>query len=224
MSSGWIKIHRSITDHPFASDPHWVALWVWMLCRATRSERRARIGKTAKTFTLEPGQFISGRKQMSKATGIHESKINRLIGVMKSDQQIGQQSSPVGSVFTILNWDQYQIVDNSVDNSRTTPEQLPNTKQEVKNGRSNKIEKARFTPPTETEWVAYASEVDKSWPELDAKSAWNHYEAKDWMIGKTRARNWKACLRTCYNRWKKQQPDQAQKTMTREEYKKWLCK
>ena len=130
--TGWIKIHRKIYDNPYASDPHWVALWVWMLCRATRTERRARIGKTTKTVTLQPGQFISGRKQMAKETGINESKINRILGVMKSEQQIEQHPSPAGSVFTVLNWESHQ----KVNNERTTSEQQVNTKQECKNIRS----------------------------------------------------------------------------------------
>jgi predicted transcriptional regulator len=138
--TGWIKIHRKIYDNPYASDPHWVALWVWMLCRATRTERRARIGKTTKTFTLQPGQFISGRKQMANETGIDQSKIRRILKVMKNDHQIDQRPSPAGSLFTVLNWESHQKVTNETTNGRPTDDQRTTTKQEGKKERKKEIE------------------------------------------------------------------------------------
>jgi hypothetical protein len=196
---GWIKIHRKIYDNPYASDPHWVALWVWMLCRATRTERRARIGKTTKTFNLEPGQFISGRKQMAEETGIDESKIRRLLKLMKNDHQIDQRTSASGSLFTVLNWDEHQNVTNETTNRRPTSDQQMTTKQECKKVRSIRV---RDKMPSLDEWKSHCRTLSRDWPDIDIENAWNHYESSGWKRGKTKISKWRSCASTCYNNWK----------------------
>ena len=134
---GWIKIHRKLYDNPYASDPHWVALWCYFLCKASRGGNQV-IWK-GERITLKPGQFTAGRKQISRETGISESKIYRLISRYKSEQQIEQLTSASTSLFTVLGWDQYQEVNSKVNSKRTASEQLVNTKQEVENIRREDI-------------------------------------------------------------------------------------
>jgi hypothetical protein len=187
---GWIKIHRKMFEHPFASDPHWVALWVWMLCRATRTERRARIGKTTKTFILQPGQFISGRKQMAEETGINESKVKRLLKLMKNDQQIDQRTSPAGSLFTVLNWQSHQKVTNEMTNAWPTDDQRVTTKQE---GKKERISSSKGEPilkfdcsGTPSEWTLTREQVAEwsdAYPTVDILAECK--KAKAWTDANT---------------------------------------
>ena len=135
---GWVKLHRSLRNNPRASDPEWLALWVWMLLFANHAA--ASVVWKGQRITLQPGQFTAGRKQIANATGICESKVVRLLNVMKTEQQIEQQTSNACSLFTILNWDMYQQseqrIEQPANNERTASEQPANTKQECKNVRS----------------------------------------------------------------------------------------
>jgi len=61
-----------------------------------------------------------------------------------------------------------------------------------------------FSPPTESEWVAYCSQTWPDW--FTSSEAWAHYESVGWMAGKAKIKNWKAAARTSYGRakeWKK---------------------
>jgi hypothetical protein len=59
-------------------------------------------------------------------------------------------------------------------------------------------ETERFVKPTPQEVQAYAQSIGYS---LDAQSFCDYYEAKGWMIGKSKMRNWQAAVRT----WKRNQ-------------------
>ena len=89
MITGWIKIYRKIYENPRSNDPDWIALWVYLLCNATW-EPKDVIFK-GKRITLQPGQLTTGRLEMALATGINDSKIERIIFLLKSEQQIEQQ-------------------------------------------------------------------------------------------------------------------------------------
>ena len=54
-------------------------------------------------------------------------------------------------------------------------------------------EKERFKKPTVEEIAAYCKERNNG---IDAQYFWDSYNAKDWMIGKQKMKDWKSCVRT----------------------------
>lgn len=131
---GWIKLYRQIWNNPYFADPDFVSVWVWLLCNVTHEPKDVLF--KGKRISLTPGQLTTGRKIMAKATGVHESKIHRVLDLLKNEQQIEQQTSNSCRLITIKNWDRYQINEQQseqpVNNHRTTDEQPVNTKQEYK--------------------------------------------------------------------------------------------
>ena len=59
-------------------------------------------------INLSPGQLVTGRKAIAAATGINESKVYRILDVLKSEQVIEQQTNSKFSVISITNWQEYQ--------------------------------------------------------------------------------------------------------------------
>lgn len=59
----------------------------------------------------------------------------------------------------------------------------------------------RFTPPTVSEVREYCSERKNG---IDPQAFVDFYEANGWMRGKTKIKDWKACVRT----WESRQPKQ----------------
>ena len=128
--SGWIKLHRKFCEKAFYSkDSEKVHLWVHLLMSANHSGKEELLG--GKPFFCASGQFTTGRKQLSRETGISESKIERILTYFeKIEQQIEQQKTSVNRLISILNWDSFQQSEQQseqrVNNDRTTSEQRVN--------------------------------------------------------------------------------------------------
>ena len=125
---GWIKLHRSLLDKAFIKDPEKMTLWIAILMLANHKEREEMF--KGKPFKCQPGQFTTGRKQLSELTGIDRNKIDRTLKYFeKIEQQIEQQPCSKNRLITIKNWDLYQLQENEeqlneqqVSNNRATTE------------------------------------------------------------------------------------------------------
>ncbi len=105
-------------------------------------------------MNLRSGQFITGRKALEAATGIEQSKCERLLKLFKTTQQIEQQKTNKFRIITICNWDKYQDIEQQneqqVNNNRTTSEQQVNTNKKDKKVKNVKKEHIAFELP---EWI-----------------------------------------------------------------------
>ena len=135
MNNGWIKIHRKLLDNPIANKPHYLSVWITLLLLASHKEYEVLVGD--KKILIKRGQLLTGRKKLAEATGVQESKIERILKRLENDQQIEQQSTNKFRLITINNYDSYQIDEQQneqqMNNKRTTNEQQMNTYKKVKN-------------------------------------------------------------------------------------------
>lgn len=106
--AGWIKLHRKLLMKAFYSkDSEKVHLWIHILFKANHYGNEEMLG--GKPFKCLPGQFTTGRKQLSIETGISESKIERILDFFeKIEHQIEQQKTNTNRLISILNWGEYQ--------------------------------------------------------------------------------------------------------------------
>lgn len=156
---GYIKIWRKIEDNPHFRDPEALALWVWLLRLANWKERDELLG--GKRITCKPGQFTTGRKQLSEKSGISESKVERILNLFESEQQIEQQKTSTNRLVSITNWSKYQQdeqqIEQQVNNDRTTSEQQVNTLESLK---KNKNKEAACADPRFKECISI---FDAAW-------------------------------------------------------------
>ena len=73
-----------------------------------------------------------------------------------------------------------------------------NTSININTTYSNKEESVSFKKPTINEIDNYCKERNNN---IDAETFYDFYESKNWKIGKSSMKNWKACVRT----WEKRQ-------------------
>lgn len=136
MDKGYIRIYRSLSGKAYyKKDSEKVHLWLHLLIKATHTEREELFG--GKPVICKPGQFTTGRKQLSEETGINESKVERILTYFeKIEQQIEQRKSTSNRLISIVNWNVYQYTEQQneqqLDNPRTTTEQQLDTLQESK--------------------------------------------------------------------------------------------
>ena len=203
MSSGWITLHRKIQKSSWYGNPDYVALFVHMLLRANHKPKNVVMGN--QIIALERGQFIAGRKVLAAETGIQESKVTRIISVFKTEQQIEQESYSRFSVFTVLNYDTHQNIEQQseqqVNSKRTASEQQVNTNNNVNNVNNVIKKSARFTKPTLQELQDYCVQKNLS---VDCNNFINHYESNGWKVGRNSMKSWQAALSQWSSRDNKQ--------------------
>jgi hypothetical protein len=107
--AGYVKIYRALMDKGYYGDSEYVHLWVHLLMKATYCKREYLFN--GKIEHLQPGQFITGRNSISKETGIHRSKVERILNCFESEHQIEQQKTNKFRIITITNWDEYQTLE-----------------------------------------------------------------------------------------------------------------
>ena len=134
MEQGWIKIHRTIIDKGWFQDSNAVHLWFYLLLKASHS--KSEYLWNGQIIDLQPGQFVTGRKKIANETGIQESKIERLLKLFESEQQIEQRKTNTSRLISIINYKKFQSneqpFEQRVNNKRTTNEQRVNTNKELK--------------------------------------------------------------------------------------------
>lgn len=197
MDTGWITVHRKLLDSAIFSDPLALKLWIYLLLKANHKKGQYIIGNTV--IEIPRGSLLTGRKALSKATDIHESKIQRVLKLFEMCDQIEQQTRSKYRLISITNYDSYQNCEQQVNSKRTASEQQVNTnnnENNVDNG-NNKEKTRRFTPPSHAELQNYINEKKLS---VDPEGFILFYESKGWKVGNNKMKDWKASARGWHSR------------------------
>ena len=117
-NNGWIKLHRKLQEKGYYKNSKYVHLWVHLLLLANHKEHEYM--HDGHLIMVKEGQLITGRTQLSVATGIPETTIERILKLLENEHQIGQQKTNKYRVITILNWKEHQ---------ERTPERTTNGQQ-----------------------------------------------------------------------------------------------
>lgn len=161
MNNGWVKLHRKMLDNPVVmKDADHLTVWVYLLLVATHKDLPTMYG--GKKIILHPGQLVTGRKKISKATGVNESKVKRILNLFESDQQIDQRKERYGTLISINAWNEYQLCDQQNDQQVTnewpTSDQRVTTIQEDKNKRTQEHKKDIYSQEC-SDIVSYLNEM-----------------------------------------------------------------
>lgn len=145
--TGYIKAYRLMLDNPIVcKDSDHIAVWMYLLLNATHTQYAAMFN--GQKIMLQPGQLITGRKSISEKFNISESKVQRILKLFESEQQIEQQTGNKNRLISILSWHLYQSSEQQneqqLNNNRTTTEQQVNTNKNVKNVNNVKKDKKEY--------------------------------------------------------------------------------
>ena len=195
MESGYVRIYRTLTKKGYYTQSEYVHLWVHLIMKATYRDKEYLFNNEVRN--LKAGQFISGRKILSKETGIQESKVERILKCFETEQQIEQQAFNKFRIISILNWNEYQQIEQQdeqqMNNKRTTSEQQVNTiNKDNKDNKENN--KGIFQIPTLQEIYGYCMERKNK---INAQYFLDYQTARDWKLkGGQKIKDWKAVIRT----------------------------
>lgn len=169
---GWVKIHRQLKDKAYYKDSEFIHLWLHLLLCANHDNGEFLNGY--EIVKLKKGQFVTGRKKLSLETGISESKIERILKVFESEQQIEQQTNSRNRLISIVSWDKFQQSEQQKDSKWTASGQQVNTNNNEKN---NKNEKniLEIYPTFNDFWNLYDKKIDLKL----SKSKWDILTQKE---------------------------------------------
>ena len=118
MNNGYIRLYRKLRQEWFYKKPKILQLFIHLLLSANHEKKEFMWNDNL--IMVKEGQIITGRKQLSEETGLAETTIERILQMLESGHQIGQQKTTKYRLITILKWKDYQNGDTKVDNKRTT--------------------------------------------------------------------------------------------------------
>jgi len=100
--SGWIKLHRQITDWEWYSDTKTFRLFIHLLLKANHKDNKYR-GKL-----IKKGSFVTGREILSIETGMSVREIRTCLDRLKSTNEIAIKTNTKGTEIQIVNYEKYQ--------------------------------------------------------------------------------------------------------------------
>lgn len=122
---GFIYLHRKLLENPICQKPEYFTVWITLLLKASYTENE--VIWNGSLLKLKPGQFITGRKKLSKELHINEYKIERILKYLENAQQITQQTFTKFRIISIVNWSKYQLKDKKYTPKCTTTAQQLHT-------------------------------------------------------------------------------------------------
>jgi hypothetical protein len=143
--SGWIKIHRKITEWEWYDDVNTFRLFMHLILKANHKARNYR------GVNIELGCLMTGRELLSKETGLSIQQIRTCLDRLKSTNEITIKSTKQGTIIQVLNYKKYQVSTNEI-----TTEQ-PQSNQQVTTNKNLKKEKEVMLD----KWIQYRSEIKK---------------------------------------------------------------
>jgi DNA-binding transcriptional regulator YhcF (GntR family) len=121
--------------------------------------------------TLQPGQFITGRNSLAKETGIHRSKVDRILKLFENEHQIEQQMFNKCRIISILNWAKYQVGEQQ--NEPQVSSKRAASEQQVSTINKDKKDKKEKNSTYSEEFLLFYAAYPKHEAKADAFRAWS---------------------------------------------------
>lgn len=202
INLGWVKLYRELKSKSIwqLSTPQQKVVLITILMTVNHEENKWEW--KGEQYACKPGQLITSLNSLVKecGQGVTMQNVRTALDRFEKLGFLTNVSTKTGRLITVINWDKYQgndFVTNKVSNKDLTKsQQRPNKELTTnKNDKNVKNEKKRVcsaitTPPTLTEIISYAKELEKDDIKYCEKF-FNNYESKNWK-GVT---DWKAKFR-----------------------------
>jgi hypothetical protein len=190
--TGWIKIHRSITNHWLYSEKRVYSkleAWYDMLLTVNYSDSKTLI--KGKLYNIKRGQSILSLDSWAKRWNWDKSKVRRFLNTLQADNMIELKSDTITTQLTICNYESYQGERNADETPKKRKRNADETQttliEERKENKENK-----FIIPTFNDVLEYCMQNNL---DVDCNKFINFYESKGWMVGKNKMKDWRAAVR-----------------------------
>ena len=156
----FVKLNRALRDNPVASDPHYLAIWTWLLMLAAYKAHSVILHGTQ--VDLKAGELATSVRILADKSGVKKDKILAILGLLDRSGMIRRRKTNKHTVITLINWSKYQV-DETVQRHNSDATQTGEKK-----GKERE-EETTFPEELDTpdfrqawaEWVAYRKDMKK---------------------------------------------------------------
>ena len=104
--SGWIKVHRQLTNHWIWEKPEYLKWWLDILIQANIESKKVLI--KGQLIEVERGQVVYSYDTWANRWQINKSKVVRFLKMLEKDLMIELKNETVTTRITICKYDTYQ--------------------------------------------------------------------------------------------------------------------
>lgn len=203
--SGWIKIHRSITNHWLYSEKRTYSkleAWYDMLMTVNYTDNKVLI--KGNLYNVKRGQSILSLESWGKRWNWDKSKVRRFLNTLQTDNMIELKSDTITTQLTICNYESYQGERNA-DETRTK------RKRNADETQTNLIEERKkenkeIHIPEYSEFLKYAISQVPNVIQLEVKLKYDSWVVNGWKDGNDKKIvNWKSKLNNTLPHLKQQE-------------------
>ena len=158
----YIKLNRALRDNPIAGDPHYLAVWTWLLMLAAYKPHSVILNSIP--VDLKAGDLATSVRILADRTGVKKDKIAAILVRLEKEGMIRRRISNKYTVITLVNWDKFQVEETQ---QRRKPDASQTGEKKVEEGKRKKVV---FPPDLDTpdfaeawaEWEFYKREGKKT--------------------------------------------------------------
>lgn len=114
VNGNYIKINRSMLDWEWYSDINTTRLFIHLILRANWKDGKFR------GTTVPRGSVISSFRKLADETCLTEREVRTAISHLEETGEVTHKGHSKYSVFTVVNYDKYQVIDTQIDKQETS--------------------------------------------------------------------------------------------------------
>lgn len=163
--SGFIKLHRSLSEWEWYSDDNAVRLLIHLLISVNYKDKKWRGN------VIKKGSMVLSWKTLSQGCHMTIQQCRTAMAKLEVSGEVTRTSTNKYQVVSLVKWEQMQIEEvsstsNSTNNQQTDNNQITTTKESKERKEGEEINKTPLSPPKGKEdifktWLEYRKEIKK---------------------------------------------------------------
>jgi hypothetical protein len=105
-TGGWIKIHRTLTDHWLAEHPDKLGWWILLLLKVNHEDKKVLVGNNL--IELKRGQAVASLTYLAELWNTSKRTAERFVELLEQDNMLSRCTRQKVTILTICNYDSYQ--------------------------------------------------------------------------------------------------------------------
>lgn len=240
MNNGYIKLYRKCLENEFFLEKPFDRWRAFEYLLISARYKPSRVILKGQVIELEAGQLIVSEKKLAEKWDWSRGKVRRFLSLLESLQMIQVNGTAYGTLVTIENYTKYQCdgtSDGTTDSTSdsTTDGTSDGTSDGTHMKKDKKVKKvkkdkniynnararvckthtANFSPPDIQDVKAYCIERKNN---VDPERFIDFYEAKGWMVGKNKMKDWRAAVRN----WERNEASKSTAQTTQQGRLDWI--
>jgi hypothetical protein len=193
--SGWIKLHRKITEWQWYNKSEYVHFFIHVLASANHKDGMWQ------GVEIKKGSLITSLDKLRVATGISAQSLRTIIKKLQNTGEIEVKSTSQWTMITVCKYDSYQLSDedaNKPTNKPSTKKQQaankPSTTNNNDNNDKNEDNEKKFIPARE-DFISYGIGLTSKDYEFAISAKYDAWVQAGWKDGNgKKVDNWKTKL------------------------------